>query len=183
MLASLIDSGAYERHVRRIRRENERRRATLLEVIARRMPDATQVEGSAAGLHVVVWLPWLPAREEPAVVEAARRRGVGVHVVSGLFAAAGKRRQSASAGFVGDTQASASRRSNAASAGGRRRCQICKARGYRAGDRCLIRSNSWTTGAGLKGWLAALGSKTKVASWPTAGTTERRVRGNSVPER
>ena len=32
--------------------------------------------------------------------EAARRRGVGVHAVSGLFEAAGKRRQSASAGFV-----------------------------------------------------------------------------------
>jgi GntR family transcriptional regulator/MocR family aminotransferase len=100
VLASLIDSGAYERHVRRIRRENERRRATLLDAIARWMPGATRVEGSAAGLHVVVWLPWLPAVEEPAVVEAARRRGVGVHAVSGLFAAAVKRRPSASAGFV-----------------------------------------------------------------------------------
>lgn len=100
VLASLIDSGAYERHLRRIRRENERRRAALLEAIARWMPDATQVEGSAAGLHVVVWLPWLTVREEPAVVEAARRRGVGVHAVSGLFAAAGKRRPTASAGFV-----------------------------------------------------------------------------------
>jgi GntR family transcriptional regulator/MocR family aminotransferase len=100
VLALLIDSGAYERHVRRIRRENERRRAALLEAIARWMPDATRVEGSAAGLHVVVWLPWLPARDEPAVVAAARQRGVGVHAVSGLFAATGKRRPSASAGFV-----------------------------------------------------------------------------------
>jgi GntR family transcriptional regulator/MocR family aminotransferase len=58
---------------------NERRRAALLGAIARWMPVATRVEGSAAGLHVVVWLPWLPAVEEPAVFEAARRRGVGVH--------------------------------------------------------------------------------------------------------
>jgi GntR family transcriptional regulator/MocR family aminotransferase len=100
VLASLIDSGTYERHVRRIRRENERRRAALLEAISRWMPGATRVEGSAAGLHVVVWLPWLPAHEEPAVVEAARRRGVGVHAVSGLFAAAAKRCPSGSAGFV-----------------------------------------------------------------------------------
>jgi GntR family transcriptional regulator/MocR family aminotransferase len=32
VLASLIDGGAYERHVRRIRRENERRRAALLDL-------------------------------------------------------------------------------------------------------------------------------------------------------
>jgi GntR family transcriptional regulator/MocR family aminotransferase len=100
VLASLIDSGAYERHVRRIRRENERRRAALLDAIARWMPDDTQVEGAAAGLHVVVWLPWLRARDEPAVIEEARRRGVGVHPVTGLFAEPGKRRVSRSAGFV-----------------------------------------------------------------------------------
>lgn len=86
VLASLVDGGAYERHVRRIRRENERRRAALLDAIARHLPDDTRVQGSAAGLHVVVWLPRLRARDEPALVEAARRRGVGVHPVSGLFA-------------------------------------------------------------------------------------------------
>ncbi len=100
VLASLIDSGAYERHVRRIRRENERRRAALLDAIARWMPSATRVEGSSAGLHVVVWLPWIPAGDEAGVIEAARRRGVGLHAVSGLFAATGRRRPSASAGFV-----------------------------------------------------------------------------------
>jgi len=86
VLASLIDGGTYERHVRRIRRENERRRTALLDTITRHMPDGTRVEGSAAGLHAVVWLSWLRARDEPALVEAARRRGVGVHPVSGLFA-------------------------------------------------------------------------------------------------
>jgi GntR family transcriptional regulator / MocR family aminotransferase len=78
VLTSLIDSGTYERHVRRIRRERTPPRGPL-GAIARWMPVATRVEGSAAGLHVVVWLPWLPAVEEPAVFEAARRRGVGVH--------------------------------------------------------------------------------------------------------
>lgn len=86
VLASLIESGAYERHVRRIRRENERRRTALLEAIARHLPDDTQVQGAAAGLHVVVWFPRLLPKAEPALLEAARRRGVGVHTVSGLFA-------------------------------------------------------------------------------------------------
>jgi len=86
VLASLIDGGTCERHVRRIRRENERRRAALLDAVARHVPGGTRAAGSAAGLHVVIWLPWLRARDEPARVEVARRRGVGVHPVSGLFA-------------------------------------------------------------------------------------------------
>ena len=86
VLGALIENGSYERHVRRIRRENERRRAALLEAIAQHLPDDTEVEGAAAGLHVVVWFPRLPQTAEPDLVEAARRRGVGVHTVSGLFA-------------------------------------------------------------------------------------------------
>jgi len=100
VLASLIESGTYERHVRRIRRENERRRATLLDAIARWMPAATRVEGAVAGLHVVVLLPWLTAVEEQAVVEAARQWGVGIYAMSGMFAAPALRRPSAPAGFV-----------------------------------------------------------------------------------
>lgn len=100
VLASLIDSGTYERHVRRVRRENERRRATLLDAILRWMPSPTRVEGSAAGLHVVVLMPWLTPVDERAVVEAARRRGVGVYAVSGLFAEPDKGRMSRSAGFI-----------------------------------------------------------------------------------
>ena len=86
VLAALIDSGAYERHVRRVRRENERRRTALLDAIARHLPAEAQVAGTAAGLHVVLWLPWLRPRDEAALVAAARLRGVGVYPVSPLYA-------------------------------------------------------------------------------------------------
>lgn len=85
-LASLIDSGAYERHVRRIRREHERRRAALLDAVARHLPGDARVVGAAAGLHVVLCLPFLRPQDEPALVAAARDQGVGVHPVSPLFA-------------------------------------------------------------------------------------------------
>jgi GntR family transcriptional regulator/MocR family aminotransferase len=100
VLASLIDSGAYERHVRHVRREAERRRTALLEAIGRCLLAAARVEGSAAGLHVVVWLPWLQREQERALVDRARRLGVGVHPVSGLYAAPGARRPAAPAGLV-----------------------------------------------------------------------------------
>lgn len=85
VLASLIDSGAYERHVRRMRRENERRRAALLQALTQYLPKGVRIDGTAAGLHVVLWLPCLSAQQEPTLVAAARREGVGVYPVGPLF--------------------------------------------------------------------------------------------------
>jgi GntR family transcriptional regulator/MocR family aminotransferase len=85
-LASLIESGTYERHVRRVRREHERRRAALLDAVARHLPGDAVVGGTAAGLHVVLWLPSLRQQDESALVAAASERGVGVYPVSPLFA-------------------------------------------------------------------------------------------------
>ena len=85
-LATLIDSGAYERHVRRVRRENERRRTALLDAIAQYLPADARAVGTAAGLHLVLWLPALRQQDEPALVAAARVCGVGVYPVSPLFA-------------------------------------------------------------------------------------------------
>lgn len=78
-MAALIDSGAYERHVRRMRRENERRRAALLRGVAQHLPADVQVLGAAAGLHVVLRLPTWRAADEPALVALARRHGVNVY--------------------------------------------------------------------------------------------------------
>lgn len=99
-LASLIDSGAYERHVRRVRREHERRRAALLDAVARHLPSDARIVGAAAGLHVVLWLPFLGRQDEPALVAAARDRGVGVYPVSPLFASPLPRHRPRHAGLI-----------------------------------------------------------------------------------
>ncbi|MDR5881696.1 PLP-dependent aminotransferase family protein [Caballeronia sp. LZ032] len=98
VLASLIESGSYERHVRRMRREYERRRAALLDAIAASLPADARVAGTAAGLHVVLWLPSLRPDDEPALVAAAHEAGIGVYPVSPLFASA---RRAASARVAG----------------------------------------------------------------------------------
>ena len=99
-LASLIDSGAYERHVRRMRRENERRRTALLDAVARYLPGDAEVAGTAAGLHVVLWLPFLRPKDEPTLVAAARGKGVGVYPVSPLFAKPQSHGQPRPAGLI-----------------------------------------------------------------------------------
>jgi GntR family transcriptional regulator/MocR family aminotransferase len=99
-MATLIDSGVYERHVRRGRRENERRRVALLNAIAHHLPIGTQVLGAAAGLHVVVRVPGICLSDGPGLVAAAARRGVGIYLLAPLFAPAQPRAARHGAGLV-----------------------------------------------------------------------------------
>jgi len=84
-LASLIESGAYESHVRRVRRLNSERRQALLNVLHLAFGDRISVEGANAGLHVLVRFADLPQSLETALIDEARRVGVGVHSAAPLY--------------------------------------------------------------------------------------------------
>jgi GntR family transcriptional regulator / MocR family aminotransferase len=75
-LAALLESGRYDRHLRRMRAVYARRRATLIAVLARHAP-GVRLTGLAAGFHAVAHLP--AAAGEQAVVAAARERRVGLY--------------------------------------------------------------------------------------------------------
>lgn len=96
----MIEGGSYERHVRRMRRENERRRAALLDAVRRYLPKEAQVDGTAAGLHVVLWLPARSPRDEPELAAVARQACVGIYPVSPLFSRASSQMQPRPAGFI-----------------------------------------------------------------------------------
>lgn len=84
-LASLIENGWYEQHVRRSRRLNGDRRATLLRALQLHFGDNSAVEGTDAGLHVVIWLKQLHHSQEQQLIERARTLGVGVYPISRLY--------------------------------------------------------------------------------------------------
>jgi GntR family transcriptional regulator/MocR family aminotransferase len=99
-LADLIQSGVYERHVRRLRRKNAQRREALLRALSAHFGDAVEVQGSDAGLHVVVWFNDVDMAREGEIAARGRQKGVGVYPISDLY---GDGRQGASkrrAGFV-----------------------------------------------------------------------------------
>lgn len=74
-LALLIESGRFDRHLRRVRGLYRARRDTLASEVATVFgPD--RLQGLAAGCHTVLLLP--PDVDEDAVVEAARAQGVAV---------------------------------------------------------------------------------------------------------
>lgn len=87
-LTDLIESGAYERHVRRVRRRNGERRATLLAALSATLGDKVTVVGADAGLHVVIWLDSVPRALEEALVAKAQAAGLGVYPVTPLYAPA-----------------------------------------------------------------------------------------------
>jgi GntR family transcriptional regulator/MocR family aminotransferase len=78
-LATLVESGRYDRHLRRMRAEYSRRRGVLVSALE---SDAPQVRltGLAAGFHAVAHLP--DDSDEHRVVDQARRRGVGLRGMS-----------------------------------------------------------------------------------------------------
>jgi len=78
-LATMIQSGQYDRHLRQMRALYGRRRDALADALARHAP-AVRLSGLAAGFHAVAHLPGRAS--EHAVVAAARERSVRVYGMS-----------------------------------------------------------------------------------------------------
>ncbi|WP_410582324.1 PLP-dependent aminotransferase family protein [Amycolatopsis sp. lyj-108] len=77
-MAELIESGAYDQHIRRCRAEYRSRRDRLLAAL----PDSVLPQGISAGLHLVLQFPGdLPGEME--VLAACRRRAIGLEGLSG----------------------------------------------------------------------------------------------------
>jgi GntR family transcriptional regulator/MocR family aminotransferase len=79
VLAQLLLSGAYERHVQRCRRTYRRRRDALVRAIAAELPHL-KVLGIAGGLHLTLRLP--PACDVDSVVETVRSEGIDIRPLS-----------------------------------------------------------------------------------------------------
>jgi GntR family transcriptional regulator/MocR family aminotransferase len=74
-MADLIETGAYDRHVRAMRARYRRRRDQLIEAVATAAPDA-RITGMSAGLHVLLELP---SGNESAVVQGSAWQDLAVY--------------------------------------------------------------------------------------------------------
>lgn len=81
-LAWLLDSGAYDRHVRGLRRRYRDRRDTLLAALEKELP-GWPVAGVAAGLHLLLDLP--PGVDEESVVMHAAALGLAVQGTEAMY--------------------------------------------------------------------------------------------------
>jgi GntR family transcriptional regulator/MocR family aminotransferase len=76
VLARLLQTSAYDRHLRRARRRNRARRDALIAAVARELPQA-RVSGISAGLHALVRLPG--AVDLHGLMSAAAERSLRVY--------------------------------------------------------------------------------------------------------
>jgi GntR family transcriptional regulator/MocR family aminotransferase len=81
-LAELLRSGAYDRHVRRMRQRYRRRRDALLATLRRAAPQL-RTRGIAAGLHLLAELP--DAATEQELVRTAAERGLRLNGLAGFW--------------------------------------------------------------------------------------------------
>jgi GntR family transcriptional regulator / MocR family aminotransferase len=99
-VAALIETGAYERHVRRVRRKNAERRTALLEALHAEFGAAVSITGADAGLHIVLWLRQVPRSREEELVFRAAAAGIGLYSISHLYASRANREREEAAGLV-----------------------------------------------------------------------------------
>lgn len=81
VLASMLASGDYDAHLRRLRARHLRRRDVLVRALRSRLPSA-HIFGIQAGLHVVVTFPALAHGADEVIARLCAEAGVRVHPLS-----------------------------------------------------------------------------------------------------
>ncbi|HEX8632411.1 MAG TPA: PLP-dependent aminotransferase family protein [Catenuloplanes sp.] len=81
VLARLLTTGEYDRHLRLVRTRQRRRRDAVLAALAEHLPRA-RVQGVAAGLHLLVMLPDEAGADDNELAAAVRQAGVLVQPLS-----------------------------------------------------------------------------------------------------
>jgi GntR family transcriptional regulator/MocR family aminotransferase len=80
---ALLTSGDLERHVRRMRLEYARRRATLVDRLSASLPETFRVLGDTAGMHVVLELP--PGCHPDRLVALAAESGISLFTIDRYY--------------------------------------------------------------------------------------------------
>ncbi|MDE0062860.1 MAG: PLP-dependent aminotransferase family protein [Gammaproteobacteria bacterium] len=77
--ADFIREGALDRHIRRIRRRQAKRREALVDAVRRELGERVELLGTSAGFHVLVRLRDLTSDRFPLLRDACRQREVGIY--------------------------------------------------------------------------------------------------------
>jgi len=84
-LAHFMESGAFERHLRKVGKMLKQRRQVLLEGLHRYAGARVRIADSHAGMHVVAWLPDYDYAQLDALILHARERGLGLYPIAPCY--------------------------------------------------------------------------------------------------
>jgi GntR family transcriptional regulator/MocR family aminotransferase len=83
VLALFIEEGHFERHLRRMRKLYERRRATMLDAFQREFGSRATITGTESGMHVLVRIDGIADADR--FIAGARESGVGIYSARGYY--------------------------------------------------------------------------------------------------
>ena len=81
-LTDFIINGHFERYLRRASARNATRRQVLIESLRKYFGTRVEIEGENAGVHLLVWLNEVKARDVDAVIARAAGVGVGIYPIN-----------------------------------------------------------------------------------------------------
>lgn len=84
-LAHFMESGAFERHLRKVGSTLKRRREVMLEGLRQYAGARVRVNDSQAGMHVVAWLPGYDYAQLDELIQHAHERGLGLYPVAPCY--------------------------------------------------------------------------------------------------
>jgi GntR family transcriptional regulator / MocR family aminotransferase len=84
-LSAFLESGLYDRHLRRMRRRHASRREALVDAIRHHLSDRVEVMGTDAGIHLVLWLRGVAAEAVQEVIDRAEGYGVGLYSIAPYY--------------------------------------------------------------------------------------------------
>ncbi len=84
-IADYMRSGGFDRHLRRAAAELRQRRNALLEGLRRHCAGHIEVADSHAGMHIVGWLPGFTSARLRGLIDLARQRGLGLHLIDPYY--------------------------------------------------------------------------------------------------
>lgn len=90
VLASYMQEGFFEAHVRRIRNLYAERRSVLLEALATSLPPGWTIQHCDQGMHIVVWLP--DGVDDVEIATRLHAAGIVTRAISPMYAAQNGRR-------------------------------------------------------------------------------------------
>jgi GntR family transcriptional regulator / MocR family aminotransferase len=85
-MASFMQDGSFDRHLRKASAELRRRRAALIEGLLRHASNHLEIAPSRAGMHLVVWLPGWSQERLQVLIDTARNRDLGLHPIAPHYA-------------------------------------------------------------------------------------------------
>lgn len=85
LLAELIESGEYDKHLRRLSAQLREKRGIMSRILHEGLGGAAEVFPARTGMHLLVWIRGMSTAVGQALTDQAAREGLGLHPVTPCF--------------------------------------------------------------------------------------------------